>query len=174
MMGSMADPGVIPGFGAEPILDRAAPALARTGAVIFGEAAQADFKAKFTSNFTSWMVGEQRRIYAICQRLLQDRDEADSATQDVFLKAYQALLREDARAVDDPARWVTRIAVNTCLDRLRSRKWQFWRHHPIPDPEDCLLRATSSRPEAEDRYFAGQIRDRLARALDRLSARQRA
>src|SRR5689334_17142298 len=82
-------------------------------------------------DFGAWMSSEQRRIYALCQRFLQDRDEADSATQDVFLKAYQALKRDEnregARELDDPSRWVTRIAVNTCLDRLRSRKWQFWR-----------------------------------------------
>ena len=34
--------------------------------------------------------------------------------------------------------------------------------------------ASSTRPEAEDRYFAGQIHQRLEAALDRLSPRQRA
>jgi RNA polymerase sigma-70 factor (ECF subfamily) len=34
--------------------------------------------------------------------------------------------------------------------------------------------AASKRPEAEDRYFAGQITARLSSALERLSARQRA
>jgi DNA-directed RNA polymerase specialized sigma24 family protein len=78
-------------------------------------------------DFGAWMTSEQRRIYGLCQRFLQDRDEADSATQDVFLKAYQALIRQDAKELDDPARWVTRIAVNTCLDRLRRTKLPFWR-----------------------------------------------
>jgi RNA polymerase sigma-70 factor (ECF subfamily) len=125
--------------------------------------------------FDAWMASEQRRVYALCQRLLQDRDEADSATQDVFLKAYQALKRETAKELDDPARWVTRIAVNTCLDRLRSRKWQFWRRRPSSEDERAILAMTASTaPGAEDRYFAGQITDRLNSALDRLSARQRA
>ena len=70
-------------------------------------------------DFASWMLSEQRRVYSLCRRLLQDQDEADCATQDVFLKAYQALQKEDAKALEDPARWLTRIAVNTCLDRLR-------------------------------------------------------
>src|SRR5437660_2464217 len=99
-----------------------------------------------------WMTSEQRRIYSLCQRFLQDRDEADSATQDVFLKAYQALKREDAKDLDDPARWVTRIAVNTCLDRLRSRKWQFWRRRPSSDDGQLILSmAASTRPDAEER-----------------------
>src|SRR5712691_4391181 len=126
-------------------------------------------------DFSAWMTSEQRRVYALCQRLLQDRDEADSATQDVFLKAYQALKREDAKELRDPARWITRIAVNTCLDRLRSHKWQFWRRRPSPEDERAILSmATSTAPGAEDRYFAGQITARLNAAFDRLSARQRA
>jgi RNA polymerase sigma-70 factor, ECF subfamily len=126
-------------------------------------------------DFGAWMTAEQRRVYSLCQHFLQDRDEADSATQDVFLKAYQALKREDAKELDDPARWLTRIAVNTCLDRLRSRKWQFWRRRPSSEDEKSILDlAASKAPEAEDRYFAGQIGARLALALQRLSPRQRA
>jgi len=125
-------------------------------------------------DFGAWMASEQRRVYALCQRFLQDRDEADSATQDVFLKAYQALRREDAKDLDDPARWVTRIAVNTCLDRLRSRKWQFWRKRPSSEDEQTILSmAASVAPEAEDYYFAGEIGTRLAAALEKLSPRQR-
>jgi len=129
----------------------------------------------FSADFTAWMTFEQRRVYGLCQRLLRDADEADSATQDVFLKAYQALRKEDAKALDDPARWVTRIAVNTCLDRLRSQRWRFWRRRPSQQDEQTILRlASSARPEAEDRYFAGQIRGRLEMALQRLSPRQHA
>jgi len=121
------------------------------------------------------MTGEQRRVYALCQRLLQDRDEADSATQDVFLKAYVALSKEGAQEIDDPARWLTRIAVNACMDRLRSRKWQLWRRRPSPEDEQAILLQTrSTAPEAEQKYFASQVRRRLSLGLDRLSVRQRA
>jgi RNA polymerase sigma-70 factor (ECF subfamily) len=137
--------------------------------------------AEFGANFGTWMAAEQRRIFALCHRLLQDPDEADSATQDTFLKAYQAMRKEDARELDDPTRWITRIAVNTCLDRLRSHKWQFWRRRPRTsqwsnqqDEGATLAMIRSAAPEAEDRYFASQISSRLESALDRLSARQRA
>jgi len=127
------------------------------------------------SDFAAWMTSEQRRVYSLCQRFLQDRDEADSATQDVFFKAYQALKRENAQELEDPARWITRIAVNTCLDRLRSRKWQFWRRRPSSEAEQTILAmARSHAPEAEERYFAGEIGARLSLAMERLSPRQRA
>ncbi|HEX5431672.1 MAG TPA: RNA polymerase sigma factor [Bryobacteraceae bacterium] len=131
--------------------------------------------AAIVSDFCAWMSVEQRRVYGLCLRLLQDRDEADSATQDVFFKAYQALKKEDAKDLEDPSRWITRIAVNTCLDRLRSRKWQFWRKRAAATGERAVLAlARSKSPEAEDRYFAGQISLRLDAALSRLSPRQRA
>jgi RNA polymerase sigma-70 factor (ECF subfamily) len=130
--------------------------------------------AELVSEFGAWMAAEQRRIFALCHRLLLDPDEANSATQDVFLKAYQALVKDDSKGLDDPSRWLTRIAVNACLDRLRSRKWRFWRRRPSGDDGGTLDRTPSKAPEAEDRYFASQIAARLEGALGRLSARQKA
>jgi RNA polymerase sigma-70 factor, ECF subfamily len=125
-------------------------------------------------DFGAWMVTEQKRVLLLCRRMLGDPEDADSATQDAFLKAYQSL-RKGSADIDDPARWITRIAVNTCLDRLRSRKWQFWRRRPDAFDESLIIgSAPETRPGAEDHVFAAQIRKRLAKALDKLSARQRA
>mgnify|MGYP002381588474 CR=1 FL=1 len=124
--------------------------------------------------FGTWMISEQKRVFLLCRRMLGDVEDADSATQDAFLKAYQSLMKGHAE-VDDPARWITRIAVNTCLDRLRSRKWQFWRKRPAPADESVILDMTAEpSPDAEDRVYAVQIRERLTAALGRLSDRQRA
>lgn len=107
--------------------------------------------------------------------MLQDREEADAATQDTFLKAFQALGKTAAGELDNPAKWVTRIAVNTCLDRLKSRKWQIWRRRPAPEDETVMLEMLpDTRPAAEAEVLASQIRKRLAQALHKLSPRQRA
>jgi RNA polymerase sigma-70 factor (ECF subfamily) len=125
--------------------------------------------------FALWMTSEQRRIYGLCYHMLQDRDEADSATQDVFLKAYRALQKPGTEEPTEPAKWLTRIAVNTCLDRLRSRRWQFWRRRAQANEEqDTLDHAVVLDPPADDWYFATQIRERLGAAIARLSDRQRA
>jgi RNA polymerase sigma-70 factor, ECF subfamily len=125
--------------------------------------------------FGPWMVSEQKRIFLLCRRMLDDPEDADSATQDTFLKAYQALKRDGAPPIEDASKWVTRIAVNTCMDRLRSRKWQFWRKRPNADDESTILDLTQeTRPSAEDQMLAREIRKRLMDALSRLSARQRA
>ncbi len=128
-----------------------------------------------TREFGSWMASEQKRVFLLCRRMLQDFEEADSATQDTFLKAWQALKRQESKELDDAGKWLTRIAVNTCLDRLRSKRWQFWRKRPNPVDEAAILElARSTNPNAEDRVFAEQITERLERALQKLSVRQRA
>ncbi len=125
-------------------------------------------------DFGTWMMAEQRRIFSLCYRFLQDRDEADMATQDSFLKAHQAMER-GALGVQDHSRWLTRIAVNTCLDRVRSRTWRFWRRRTGREAEEQILQTRSSAsPGPDQEVFAGQIGKRLEAALDQLSARQRA
>jgi RNA polymerase sigma-70 factor (ECF subfamily) len=129
------------------------------------------------SEFGSWMASEQRRIFLLCRRMLQDADEADSATQDVFLKAYRALSRggSEAEELDHPERWVTRIAVNTCLDRLRSKTWKIWQRRPEQKDEEMILQMTpGSTPDAERQLFSKEIQRRLETALQKLSDRQRA
>jgi RNA polymerase sigma-70 factor, ECF subfamily len=128
-----------------------------------------------TREFGAWMASEQKRIFLLCRRMLQDVEDADAATQDTFLKAWQALNRPEPKDLDDPAKWLTRIAINTCLDRLRSKRWQFWRKRPHPEDESTILElAPASDPDAEDKLFAKQIDKRLRQALERLSVRQRA
>lgn len=126
-------------------------------------------------DFRQWVLREQRRVFALCYRVLQERDEADAAAQDSFLKAYRSLGSITAMAPEERSRWITRVAINTCLDRLRSRGWKFWRQRPEPEDERLILSSVASRePNAEDQVFARQIARRLAVAMAGLSARQRA
>jgi RNA polymerase sigma-70 factor (ECF subfamily) len=130
---------------------------------------------RVAEEFGSWMAAEQRRIFALCYRFLQDWDEADTATQDTFVKAYKVFQNDGLRGLDEPGKWLTRVAVNTCLDRVRSRSWKFWKLRPKATDEEWLLANAASRePSAEDRLFATQIEKRLAEALQQLSAKQRA
>jgi len=127
----------------------------------------------YQRDFEVWMRSEQKRVFLLCYRMLGQRDEADTATQEVFLKAFRALSRPGAQP-ENPDRWLTRVTVNACLDRLRSRRWQFWRKRPNQDDEGVILaQAASSAPTAEDEIFAREIAERLSEALGKLSSRQR-
>lgn len=127
--------------------------------------------------FSSWMASEQRRIFLLCRRMLGDADEADSATQDVFLKAYRSLCQADENSValEHPEKWLTRIAVNTCLDILRSNAWKLWKRRPAEQEEKVILDTEIDvQPDAERQLASKQILLRLEQALAKLSARQRA
>ncbi len=60
-----------------------------------------------------------RRLYLLTRRLLRDDAEAEDATQEVHLKVLTRLDQFEARS--SFAKWMTRIALNEALSRLRTR-----------------------------------------------------
>ncbi len=127
-----------------------------------------------TVDFGSWMEAEQTRIYRLCLKLLRNADEADSATQDVFVEAYRALQRSDGRTIQQPAKWLTRVALNSCCDRLRSRRWLFWQRRISGDEHEALLRLKpASGLNPEDALISQEITRRVGSSLYKLSVRQR-
>ena len=124
-------------------------------------------------DFELLVGGEQKRIFLLCLRLLRNRDDADSATQDVFMEAYQTMGKPGKPIILEPAKWLTRVALNTCYDHLRSKRWRFW-HSSKVEGNDRLAFMPAMGPNQEDTTVARDIRRRLERGLDRLSGRQRA
>ena len=70
------------------------------------------------SAFAGLLEIYQDRIYSYALRLLKDRQAAEDAAQDTFVKAFRGL------PSCDPARpfssWLFRIAHNNCMDALRA------------------------------------------------------
>ena len=62
----------------------------------------------------------QNKIYAVCMNMLKNPHDAQDAAQDTFLKAYRNI--RSFKSESKVETWLTRIAVNTCLDILRSRR----------------------------------------------------
>jgi len=125
-------------------------------------------------DFGTWMGAEQKRIYLLCLRLLRTCDEADSATQDVFVEAYRALERSDGQLIQEPAKWLTRVALNTRIDRLRSKRWMFWQRRISGEDEETILRLTPAAGlNQEDALIAREITRQIGKSLHRLSVRQR-
>ena len=61
----------------------------------------------------------QRRLWMVCRQYV-GVDEADAAAQDSLVKAFTRIGDFDRRAAFST--WLTRIAINTCLDGLRKRR----------------------------------------------------
>ncbi len=59
-------------------------------------------------------------VFALCNVLLRDRQEAEDATQQCFLSAQKSMLAGTAPL--DPPAWLAAIARNECLSRLRRRR----------------------------------------------------
>jgi len=82
------------------------------------ELAKAAFRGERDA-FARLVETHHRAVFALCYRMLRNRDEAADAAQETFVRAYAALGSFDA---DQPfAPWVLRIARNHCLDALRRR-----------------------------------------------------
>ena len=81
------------------------------------------------------------RVYSVCFRMLGRAPEAEEATQETFLRAYQALGRFNGRYY--LGAWLSRIAANVCLDLLRTRS----RTTLVALPDDLEDRETEPGPE---------------------------
>lgn len=65
------------------------------------------------------------RAFTLAIRMLKNREDAEEATQDAFIRAYNALSRFEGKA--QFGTWFYRILYNVCLTRLGKRKEEFQR-----------------------------------------------
>ena len=101
-------------------------------------------------------------VYGVCRAMLRDVHEAEDATQQVFLAAYQALL--GGAAVRDPARWLGTIARNECRARIATGM-----RRPLSVAEEDL----DLLPAVSDEHLRRSQAEELRAALARLPERQR-
>lgn len=116
----------------------------------------------------------QRKATRIALYYLRDAAEADEAVQDAFVKAYTHLRDfEYGRSFEV---WFTRILVNSCLDRVKSRgrraRWMI-AADDLGDasPLDRVSTPRDSTPEALALRRERGVR--LMDAIERLPERQR-
>ncbi|GGF65209.1 RNA polymerase sigma factor [Paenibacillus albidus] len=105
----------------------------------------------------------QNRIYKYCLRLLNNKEEAEDAVQDIMLKVYEKI-RSYQMQVSFTS-WLYKIAYNHCLNLLRRRKLQqqvqrfFGRESTVESAERVVEKQMFSEP--------------LASALEMLSLEER-
>lgn len=111
------------------------------------------------------------KLFRIAQYLLHNREDAEDAVQEAFLKAFRHLdqFREEAKF----STWLTRIAMNQALMVLRKRRSK--REVPIDgdfDTDDGTLpiEIADWTPNPEDLYRAGQLREILRNTLQKLGS----
>lgn len=105
-------------------------------------------------------------VYKHCLLMLKRPVEAEDAAQEAMLKAYRSFGEYRGEGV---ARWLYRIAHNTCLDVLKSARVK---HETQWDDEAPEPRDPTSTPEEAYQQKAEQ--ERLWAAVSRLPEEQQA
>ena len=110
----------------------------------------------------------QARIYGFALHYLRDREEAQDAAQEIFVKMYQHLggVRDGRTFLP----WMLRLARNCCIDRVRSRKARA--HEVVPDLGTAPDRASCAASPEESLLDAAR-RSLLYRALATLNSANR-
>lgn len=70
--------------------------------------------------FAELVRRHQRAVYGIAARMLGDRDQAEDAAQETFVRAYTRL--STFRGDSDIRAWLVRIVTRLCIDLLRARR----------------------------------------------------
>jgi len=108
------------------------------------------------------------RIEALCRLLLANPADAEEVAQEVFLSLYRQLGRDAREIVWGP--WLTRVAINACRDRRRTRWWKLFR-----ESSDELIEANhaATSPTPEEAVVNRELRVHVWSAFRRLPPRQR-
>lgn len=116
-----------------------------------------------TAMFELLMRRHNERIYRAARAITRDDREAEDVMQQAYVNAYSNLRQFQGRA--QFATWLTRIAVNEALARVRRRS----RYETLDDESSKVeSMPVSASPDPERQAFATELRDLLEWAIDEL------
>lgn len=111
-----------------------------------------------------------RPIFRVAQHITQNREDAEDIVQDVFLKAYNKLNQFQGNSKFST--WLTRIAVNESLMRLRKRKTSrtVSMDQDVQTEEGSIPRDFADwTPDPEQQYSQSELGDILKKTIAGLS-----
>jgi len=110
----------------------------------------------------------EKKIFRLTMNITRNREDAEDAMQDAFMKAYSHLDRfeEDSRFYT----WLVRIAANEALMRLRKRRPnQLSLDEPIESEDDFIPQQIEDwGPSPEQRFAQTEMRDILRNVIEDL------
>jgi len=128
-------------------------------AVVLDRAVAGDVAA-----FEQIIVRYERRVLSLAWRLLGRPEDAQDASQEVFLRAFRYLHRFDRRRPFEP--WLMKMTVNVCHDLGKTRQ-----QHPNAEIDPDALRGKSD-PHAD--LHSEEQKKMLYEALQELPEKERA
>jgi len=125
-------------------------------------------KAGDAAAFEELVNRYEKKIFRLTMNITRNREDAEDAMQDAFMKAYSHLDRfhEDSRFYT----WLVRIAANEALMRLRKRRPnQFSLDEPIESEDDFVPQQIEDwKPSPEQRFAQTEMRDILRSVIEEL------
>jgi len=125
-------------------------------------------KAGDISAFETLVGRYERKIFRLTQNITQNREDAEDAMQEAFLKAFEHL-----QGFEGNSRfytWLVRIAVNQALMKLRRRRPNVVSlDEEVDTGEDMMPREVEDwGPSPADRYAQTELADILSKAIGEL------
>lgn len=114
--------------------------------------------------FETLMRAHEDRVFAVCLRMLRDREAALDATQETFVTVFRKADRFAGRSAFST--WLYRVAVNTCYDQTRRSR----RHSAETLPEGNDPPDTSAGDEFESVELRPDLEAALAALPDEFRA----
>ena len=116
-----------------------------------------------------------RLVFSVIRRILRSQSDAEDVLQETFVRVWSRADTYDA-ALGSPATWLTRIARNRAVDRLRAQRARANVDGIPPDTKDAgeirtAVAAVSDRPDVRTESLA--LATALRGAVARLPETQR-
>lgn len=141
--------------------------MQQTGAVSEDEVLISRFQNGEAEAFDRLMAIHTDKVFALAWGVLQNREDALDATQEVFIKLHGALARFSAS--DNLNAWLYRVCLNHCIDRKRRARWT----SAEMSDEDWERLQGSPSDDPELRAYQSETARIIRAAVDRLPERQR-
>ena len=126
-----------------------------------------------TAAFEELVSRYERKIFRLTMNITGNREDAEDAMQDAFLKSYSHLdsFQGDSRFYT----WLVRIAANEALMRLRKRRPnQVSLDEPVEGEDDLMPREVQDwGPGPEQRFAQTELRGILSSVIEELEPEYR-
>lgn len=118
------------------------------------------------------------RVYSIVYRVVQNKEEAEDISQEVFVKVYNGIKKFEQQAAFSS--WIYRIATNSALDALDKSKQRSKKVSLIGKPgstsddeeRDALNLQVSKEAGPEEKALQTELRECINRVLKELDREQ--
>lgn len=117
--------------------------------------------------FSELVEAYHKQVYSLTYRMLGNSGDAEDASQETFLRAYNGIKRFDPKKKF--ITWLLSIAANYCIDQRRKRRLPTFSFEDMP-----YLQFPAKQPGIEKMYTTGEENQEIHQMLEILKPKDRA